>query len=138
MLTWSVASCSIARAVSNSSCCDAESGGHAPVEPSARATLHQTRYPCLYSPRAPSRKRGGGAGGKGVRHRGQVSDTPFARNSARHDVQNEWLHGRLVGLRCGSRQIGQSGQSALPSSSSRSGKVERTRFIGGALQRIHW
>ena len=30
-----------------------------------------------------------GPGGNGARHKGQVSDTPFARNSATHAVQNE-------------------------------------------------
>ena len=44
-------------------------------------------------------------GGKGARHSGHVSDTPFARSSATHAVQNTWPHGSVVGSRGGSRQI---------------------------------
>ena len=46
-----------------------------------------------------------GPGGNGARHKGQVSDTPFARNSATHAVQNAWPHGSVVGSRGGSRQM---------------------------------
>ena len=56
-----------------------------------------TRYPRSHSFSGP--------GGNGDRHSGQVSDTPFARSSATHAVQNAWPHGSVVGSRGGSRQI---------------------------------
>ena len=96
-LTWSAASCSITIAPSISRCCDAESGGHAPFEPTARTIFHHTASPSSHSFSGP--------GGRGARHKGHVSDTPFARSSTTHAVQNEWPHGMVVGSRGGSRQI---------------------------------
>jgi len=42
-------------------------------------------------------------GGKGARHSGHVSDTPFDRSSATHAVQKMWPHGKVVGSRGGSK-----------------------------------
>ena len=63
----------------------------------ARLIFAHTRNPSSYSFCGP--------GGNGARHSGQASDTPFARSSVTHAVQNEWPHGRAVGSRGGSRQI---------------------------------
>jgi len=63
----------------------------------ARSIFAHTRYPSSNSFSGP--------GGNGDRHSGQVSDTPFARSSATHAVQNAWPHGSVVGSRGGSRQI---------------------------------
>ena len=96
-LTWSVASCSITIAPSISLCCDADNAGHSPFEPTACTSFHHTPRPSSYSFSGP--------GGKGARHSGHVSDTPFARSSATHAVQNAWPHGSVVGSRGGSRQM---------------------------------
>ena len=100
-LTWSIASCSITIAPSISRCCDAESSCHlpSPSRPTqaARCSFAHTRYPSSNSFSGP--------GGNGARHSGQASDTPFARSSTTHAVQNEWPHGSRVGSRGGSRQI---------------------------------
>ena len=96
-LTWSAASCSITIAPSISRCCDAESRGHAPFEPTAREIFIHTA--------SPSSNSFSGPGGNGARHSGHVSDTPFDRSSITHSVQNAWPHGSVVGSRGGSRQI---------------------------------
>ena len=101
LLTWSIASCSITIAPSISPCCDAdrchELPSGLPRVPITLLNFSQTRYPSSYSFSGP--------GGSGARHSGQASDTPFARSSATHAVQNEWPHGSRVGSRGGSRQI---------------------------------
>ena len=53
----------------------------------------------------PSSNSFSGPGGSGDRQSGHVSDTPFARSSATHAVQNAWPHGNVVGLTGGSRQM---------------------------------
>ena len=55
--------------------------------------------------RAASSNSFSGPGGSGARHSGHVSDTPFARSSTTHPVQNEWPHGSVVGSRRESKQI---------------------------------
>ena len=65
--------------------------------PTARLIFHHTASPSSYSFSGP--------GGSGARHSGHVSDTPFARSSTTHAVQNEWPHGKVVGSRGGSKQI---------------------------------
>ena len=100
-LTWSIASCSITIAPSISPCCDADrchgSGLDLPNVPIILLILAHTRNPSSYSFSGP--------GGRGDRHKGQVSDTPFARSSATHPVQNACPHGSVVGSRGGSRQM---------------------------------
>ena len=54
---------------------------------------------------SPSSNSFSGPGGKGARHKGHVSDTPFALSSTTHAVQNAWPHGSVVGSLGGSRQI---------------------------------
>ena len=86
-------------------CCELDSGDHTPFMtkhlpifvPTARAILNQISTAIWYSFSLP--------GGSGARHSGQVSDTPFARSSVTHTVQNEWPHGKVVGLSGGSKQI---------------------------------
>ena len=98
-LTWSIASCSITIAPSISFCCDADNAGHAPLllGSTALRVFTHTRPASSYSFSA--------LGGSSARHKGHTSDTPFARSSATHPVQNQWPHGSLVGSTGGSRQI---------------------------------
>ena len=96
-LTWSIASCSITIAPSISFCCDADNAGHSPFEPTARTIFNHRRLASSNSFSA--------LGGSSARHSGHASDTPFARSSATHPVQNQWPHGSLVGSTGGSRQI---------------------------------
>ena len=84
-------------APSISPCCDAESEGHSQFEPTTLTIFAHTRYPSSHSFSGP--------GGSGDRHKGHVSDTPFARSSTTHAVQNAWPHGSVVGSRGGSRQM---------------------------------
>ena len=97
-LTWSIASCSITIAPSISRCCDAESGSH------ERVSLAFTARLIFIHTAKPSSHSFSGPGGNGARHKGQVSDTPFARSSATHAMQNEWPHGSVVGSRGASKQ----------------------------------
>ena len=53
----------------------------------------------------PSSNSFSGPGGNGARHSGHVSDTPFARSSTTHAVQNAWPHGSVVGSRGDSKQM---------------------------------
>ena len=55
--------------------------------------------------RNPSSNSFSGPGGRGDRHKGHVSDTPFNRSSATHAVQNAWPHGSVVGSRGDSKQM---------------------------------
>ena len=73
------------------------SGSDLPTVPIALFSFAHTRYPSSHSFSGP--------GGSGDRHSGQVSDTPFARSSATHPVQNACPHGSVVGSRGGSRQM---------------------------------
>ena len=95
-LTWSIASCAITIAPFISFCCDADSGGHSPLL-CTRAIFSHTRSASSYSFSGP--------GGNGALHSGQACDTPFARSSDTHPVQNECPHGSRIGSRGGSRQM---------------------------------
>ena len=68
-----------------------------PFERTALIIFAHTRNPSSHSFSGP--------GGSGDRHKGHVSDTPFARSSTTHAVQNAWPHGSVVGSRGDSKQM---------------------------------